>query len=677
MGFSMSMGMRLGARRSSGAAALLNPTGFSVTLPLAITRTAPQTYVTDLDAETRKVASSVTYYFDPVTGSGMNDGLSAENPKNSLGNLIDVLNASPPAGGATFILAPGYYSGSAGFAGKNIGFDLNVICPDGRAEFSFRDAFTWSKTAGRTNVWQSATSRTAQAVVDLADLDAFGIERRLTNAADVAAVDATAGSMFISGGVLYVHTHDGREPDSDIIGLSPSIKAWDQTLAHNFYLENIDFWGYGEPVYLNAAGLNATFVSCSFRYSAESEDGLKVDNALTSSDLIICVDCDASYNAYDGFNYNGSALCIEIGCKGVWNGYTNTNANDNGSTGHDDATVVRIMGVYRFNADRNIHDIESVHSWNVGCAIGDAQNGEVSGYNSAGVLSGRTSADDAARVYLEDCTFTGGSAADIGAYRTAATYIYAPEGLGAAILDGDGTFEMNDVDRWPGRVGWTPAALFSNGEPGGAWNTQDISFLKLVDGNPVTTDSQFVGQILPEAGSQILFNISAAEVPRYIAATGLLAFDGANDSYEMTPASRTADMYVAGLVRGADDYWELISQVPYVNAYVTSSGLSGLAASGVGTPTLLVDTVEIADLANTLRLATNDNTLHLVECFGMDLSGANWADMRMFASGSGTGSYCFAGHGTPLFFGPTPSLGNLARLRALWLSRWSSHGLSY
>ena len=418
------------------------PTGFGYTPPFEISRSG-FIATTDFDPDDYIVSSVETYYVSP-TGDDTDDGLTPSTPKKSIGALITAINAIPPAG-ATIFLEHGVYLDTDSMVGVQPEFDCNLICNSGRAILLRQQSMTWSKTAGRTNLWESSVSG-SPAVVDLSNTDEFGIEvrLRLISGGDLATADSTPNTSTFASNKIYVHTFDGREPDADVVVFGPDGTGWLQTQAISFFARNVHWWGWEQPVLLNhSGGGQYVFDQCSFRYSRGSRNGFETSTASTAGMLVIHNNCDASYNRLDGFGYRGSHVAIEIGCKGVWNGYTGTNANDNGSTTHNSVVSVRVNGVYRYNDDRNLHDINATSNWLICCVAGDAQNASSDPYDNANFLSGRRGQPDATKMFLEGCISTGGSASDVGAYGN--SFIETLECLGLIIQDTDSNGFIRDA----------------------------------------------------------------------------------------------------------------------------------------------------------------------------------------------------------------------------------------
>lgn len=414
------------------------PSGFDYTPPFNIYKRSNVRFETDINIDSYVVTPSVEYYLSP-TGNDSNDGLSAGNPKKSLSTLVTAINAAPTP--VTFILAPGTYVGTEGLQGVSIGFDCNILCPDGVAVFRPSVATSWTKTAGRTNLWETTQSGNPFGV-DLTALDQFGIPKKFqfVSGGNLAIADAVPGSITISGTTAYVHTYDGREPDADVLVFATGTDGWVQTSARNVTVMNVLFWGWEQPVLINhGSGGRYVFSGCDFSYSRNARNGFETSVLATSGMLTIMHRCRAAYNRNDGFGYRGSQRAIEIDCLGVWNGWPNLNTNDNGTSTHDNVRSVRVNGTYAFNDDRNLHDINETRNWLLGCRVGFAQNGGTDPYDTSNFVFGRRGQTDATLAWLDGCRSLGGSASDLGSYGN--SIVRVRNGVGLNITDGDGTIE--------------------------------------------------------------------------------------------------------------------------------------------------------------------------------------------------------------------------------------------
>lgn len=186
------------------------------------------------------------------------------------------------------------------------------------------------------------------------------------------------------------------------------------------YCENIIFSGGKSPFNcFNQPGVSNAkmmFKQCGFNNSV-SENGINVKR----NGIYIFEDCVAKNNHLDGFNYHNqdaskSQIVVEINCKGFSNGKIGGGGNaNNGSTMHDEGRIIRINGEYYDNENRNIHDVENCHSWNLGTT---ASNGQESGQGNFVAGIGDT---DTTKMWLDSCTSSGTSNKDIDIYNGTAS----------------------------------------------------------------------------------------------------------------------------------------------------------------------------------------------------------------------------------------------------------------
>lgn len=169
------------------------------------------------------------------------------------------------------------------------------------------------------------------------------------------------------------------------------------------YIEGIVFDGGKSPFnFIHAANVFTTayFKNCAFNNSV-SENGFQT----VRNGLYILENCKAKGNVLDGFNYHNydtikNNLVIEINCQGIYNG--KTGATNNGSTVHEETKIIRINGIYNYNSNRNIQDIGSCRSWNLGCeASYGAQTTELNFALGVGIDT------DYSKMWLDNCISNG------------------------------------------------------------------------------------------------------------------------------------------------------------------------------------------------------------------------------------------------------------------------------
>jgi hypothetical protein len=164
------------------------------------------------------------------------------------------------------------------------------------------------------------------------------------------------------------------------------------------FVSGVDFdGGIG---WITAAASNR-FTCVDSRFYNSASNGV---NVRVNAGQIYMLRCDSFTNALDGFNYHldtsaSSAVVLEENCAGFG---SNVGASNNGSSAHDNVSIVRLNGSYWGNYAYNVIDIDNGWSWNLGVSAG-ASYGDNDVAFAAG-LSG-----DTMRMVLEDCTRLGQS----------------------------------------------------------------------------------------------------------------------------------------------------------------------------------------------------------------------------------------------------------------------------
>ena len=92
-------------------------------------------------------------------------------------------------------------------------------------------------------------------------------------------------------------------------------------------------------------------------------------------------ECEASYNAEDGFNYfrnmdggDWAVHTLEINCCGFYNGLRKTLYQYNGSTSHSSCKIVRIYCKYGISRGTPVGDADGCLSINYGVESFTTQN---------------------------------------------------------------------------------------------------------------------------------------------------------------------------------------------------------------------------------------------------------------------------------------------------------------
>lgn len=351
---------------------LTPPVGFDWTAPLSFYKSGAF-YSTSFTPDDWKPATTASLYVAP-TGNDTTGTGSQVAPFRTIRKGLQAAAALADAGVNLYITA-GIYDRNNHWNGTACDKNLNVYAVGGPVVSSCRfEALTWTLHAA--GVYR-ATRSTVATVWDEAFADSNGMAQKLEKKALLADCVSTASTWHTDGTTLYVHTQDGRSPDSSVLVMASVANA---VFAHNktWYMEGVVFeGGSGNPFGCTSSTIGASasliFVDCVSRYSGLTFNGF----AITGVPLTIFYGCDAFGNDADGFNYHlgSNAIdpkAIEINCRGYSNGAVDGVNNDNGSTGHENSRMIRVMGEYFANVGPQVADINTVQSWNMGCNAHDS-----------------------------------------------------------------------------------------------------------------------------------------------------------------------------------------------------------------------------------------------------------------------------------------------------------------
>lgn len=417
-----------------------DPSGFTgITRDFSIYRRGDRTFFTDLDFEDRlpfDESDATVLYVDVATGSDSNSG-SAAAP------FLSIYKAVHGRSGNVWVyVKPGLYAGNDGWRDANPTSNL-VVMPWGAGRVvssRHQTGLSWSLAADQTKTYQ-ATISTVGSVADAANVDANGDYTRLTSVASIAAAEATAGTYYVNGTTVYVHTFNDRAPDSSV-RVYPNLRNGRyQQPSGVVWVNGIDFEGGSRPMQQAAVVIGQTntgyFWDCTFKYAGGSsgQNGLNTDGHC----FTFIKSCIAAANALDGFNYHSVGglppVVVEIDCIGRNNGYTGGGAN-NGSTMHNGGSIIRINGRYFGNENRNVHDVNSSYSWNLGCYSADSRGPTNKVNFAAGVDT------DSTKMWLDQCVSSGGDY-DFGTVSTSVIKKYD-------CIDGNRAVSGSDVQSYVG-----------------------------------------------------------------------------------------------------------------------------------------------------------------------------------------------------------------------------------
>lgn len=228
-----------------------------------------------------------------------------------------------------------------------------------------------SWTQDGTGTWKT-TRTTVYSVYDFRAKDVNGVYIPLTNVASVVECQATPNTWYTDGTLVYVHTPDGLVPTESTISVNvltgiprPIIKG-----TGVLYLKDMDFMlmnNNGDGLYVagdaTGATVGGTFVAdnCTFTSQGKSAQVADVSGsalALMNIKNTYLFNCKGAYACSDIFNYHFAnvpvgnrreCLVLEYNCTAYNAGLSRTSQNNNTTTCHEGASIIR-FGSIGYNA---------------------------------------------------------------------------------------------------------------------------------------------------------------------------------------------------------------------------------------------------------------------------------------------------------------------------------------
>jgi hypothetical protein len=202
----------------------------------------------------------------------------------------------------------------------------------------------WTLTSG--NVYQTTRSNTVF-VVDTTYRDVFTDKvKKMTKVTSTVECESTAGSYYISGSTVYVHTFDNRVPDGKLTCVLTFTGSYSMFRLYNslLFIENFEFFIHDSSKLRGDTTSHIIINECDFGETATT-------NSLTLlySGKTYLFNCSAHDSYLDGFNYhyppnadNRNCLVFEYNCIGYNNGNETNGSGNNCTTVHDCASVIRV-----------------------------------------------------------------------------------------------------------------------------------------------------------------------------------------------------------------------------------------------------------------------------------------------------------------------------------------------
>lgn len=232
---------------------------------------------------------------------------------------------------------------------------------------------SWSKTSGYTSIYQTTSSLVAESdVVGIVDDMFTGMYRRKANLTDV---DAIPGTLFTTGGILYVHTSDNNSPTDHTLWYTTNAYLDIFRIGGGVNISNITFVGateYGLWIRGTTADIGTnTVTNCVFRAfgSSTAVGGAAIAANVTgggTAGTLTVSNSDFLYNVSPTYDSNYSIFTDAQGSihtyqgAGVSTNYFNT-VNIEDSVFRYAREVTSDAGTVNFNIRRSIMTDIAVH----------------------------------------------------------------------------------------------------------------------------------------------------------------------------------------------------------------------------------------------------------------------------------------------------------------------------
>lgn len=352
---------------------VLPPPEFLWTPPISIFHKADGTYDGVLDLTRLAIAGAESptpaYYVDKKRGDDTHDG-SANSPLRTLRQAFLNIQENGESSAVVYVSAALYYR-NEGWDGLSPDANISVICEPGTilstAEQPSR--LQWEPAGQDTYVATCSRVSPCYGAVDLSVTDEHGVPKTLAPKTSVTEVPNQPGSFYTDGASVWVHTHDGRLPDDQLLVLLNVINGMMRPIDKTYFVRGAQFYGGRRGAFDVRAttASHAVFSECDFAFCSIL-DGLRS----IGSGVVISHQCRAFNNWNDGFNYHDieglGGRAIELNCQAWGNGLLQNSSTHNGSTAHDAVKIVRVITQAWHNQGPNIVDTDGCQSWCVGCS---------------------------------------------------------------------------------------------------------------------------------------------------------------------------------------------------------------------------------------------------------------------------------------------------------------------
>lgn len=317
----------------------------------------------DYDLEQYDVGN-ITVYVNDSASNDSRDGLSEENAVRSIWKALEIAESRPEQNIVIKIMDGGFFTRERSFGVTELNFvnkRITISTFDKTKKFYIGsgDVLVWSKTEGRTNVYQASRSN-ASGILDLSKLnqDYNGIPRPYKKVDSIDECDATEGSWFTENRILYTHTIGSVQPDNNNIFGLVRTEGWKFKLNNStLVVKNACLYNGGAFDGIKVTGdINSKFILDNVKsfHNNYFNAYTTVGNGIASIDVgqTLLFNVTTAYGNRDGFNYHyggipiadrRKCLAVEYNCMAYDYGVNDLdNTNDNATTMHEGACVLRV-----------------------------------------------------------------------------------------------------------------------------------------------------------------------------------------------------------------------------------------------------------------------------------------------------------------------------------------------
>lgn len=322
-----------------------------------------------------------TYYVNVSTGNDSTGTGASGAPWKSISKAVAAANAS--AQPAKIIVAAGTYWRTNNIwynAGSGVtpSVDVAFVASGGRVvtgSFDPPGTPTLDVTYGNCYSWTLAN---CEQVLDMVNLDRFGMYTPLRKVASAALCNSTPGSWALSGGTIYVNRADDKAVTNTTTRVfRPSTGAFVHDQQASVYFGGVsagDGWDFegGNNIAAfdvhQSSAMNTNEViavrDSTFRYAhGSSNTAARAVSIESWRGLAAFFNCDASAAGTDGWNFHNTYTqtgmhVLTVNCTAANNGRP-SNVSCNSWTTHENVKAIDLAGHYRYSHGGNIRSIDS------------------------------------------------------------------------------------------------------------------------------------------------------------------------------------------------------------------------------------------------------------------------------------------------------------------------------